>query len=106
MVWRGESVASAADVGYKRRQCTGFTLVEVLIVLAIMVAIIAILMPIGARQRQHAQLAAGAREVAEGLRLTRSRAVLGRSPATLLVDVREKLLRVAGAVAPEELPPG
>jgi general secretion pathway protein H len=106
MAWRGESAAKAAGVGDKRRQCTGFTLVEVLIVLAIIVAIIAILVPIGARQRQHAQLAAGAREVAEGLRLTRSRAILDSSPAAFLIDVRQNLFRVAGAATPEELPPG
>jgi general secretion pathway protein H len=106
MAWLGESLGRLAGVGVKRRQCTGFTLVEVLIVLAIMVAIIAILMPMGARQRQHAQLAAGAREVAEGLRLTRSRAILDSSPAAFLIDVRQNLFRVAGAAAPEELPSG
>jgi general secretion pathway protein H len=106
MAWRGESMASAAGVGEKRRQCTGFTLVEVLIVLAIMVAMIAILMPIGGRQRQHARLAAGAREVAEGLRLTRSRAILDSRPAAFLIDVRQNVFRVAGAAAPAELPPG
>ena len=106
MAWRGESMASVAGVGDKWRQCTGFTLVEVLIVLAIMVAIIAILVPIGGRPRQHAQLAAGAREVAEGLRLTRSRAILNSRPAAFLIDVRQNVFRVAGAAAPEELPPG
>jgi general secretion pathway protein H len=104
MAWRCESVATAAGIGDKRRQRAGFTLVEVLIVLAIMVAIIAILMPMGGRQRQHTQLAAGAREVAEGLRLTRSRAILDNRPAAFLIDVQKNVFRVAGAAAPEALP--
>jgi general secretion pathway protein H len=40
------------------------------------------------------------------LRLSRSRAILDNSPAAFLIDVRQNLFRVAGAAAPEELPPG
>jgi general secretion pathway protein H len=106
MVWRCESAATAASVRAERRGSAGFTLVEILIVLAIMVAVIAILIPMGGRQRQHAQLAAGARQVAEGLRLTRSRAILDNRPAAFLIDVQQDVFRVAGAAAPEALPLG
>ena len=48
----------------------GFTLIEILVVLAIMVILAAIVAPFGARPRERAALAKDAREIAEALRLT------------------------------------
>ena len=106
MTWPFDRAAIDEGVADGRRQCDGFTLIEVLVVLAIMVVVVAILIPIGGPQRQHAQLTAGARQIAEGLRLTRSRAILDNQSTAFLIDVRQDVFRAAGAAAPEALPPG
>jgi general secretion pathway protein H len=82
----------------------GFTLIEVLVVFAIMALIVGILMPLGARQRERAALASSARQIAAAMRLTRSRAVVENRPMAFLVDVQKDLYR-AGMAAPTALPP-
>jgi len=103
MTLRCEQTGHRRRAGF--RDCDGFTLIEVLVVLAIMVIVVAVVMPLGAGQREHAQIAASTRQVAEGLRLTRSRAILTDRTEDFLVDVNNDSFRAAGAVAPVTLPP-
>jgi len=84
----------------------GFTLIEILVVLAIMVVLAAVVAPFGARPRERAALAKDAREIAEALRLTRSRAIVTNRPMVFLVDVRQRLYRAGGATVPASWPSG
>lgn len=84
----------------------GFTLIEILVVLAIMVILVAVVAPFGARPRERAALAKDAREIAEALRLTRSRAIVTNRPMVFLVDVRQSVYRAGGSTAPASLPSG
>lgn len=102
MIWRYERTDRWRSAGLY--DCRGFTLIEVLVVLAIMVLVVAIVVPMGVGERAHARIAAGAHEIAEGLRLTRSRAILTDRAADFLVDVNTDTFRVAGAMAPVALP--
>lgn len=103
MIWRCRR-AAAPGGGRHGGAGRGFTLVEVLVVLAIMAFLAAVFMPLGARQRRHAELANDARRIAEALRLTRSRAILGNRALAFQVDVRHALYRAGGA--PVALPNG
>lgn len=84
----------------------GFTLLELVITLAIIALLLALVMPSGARQRERVELASSAREVAAALRLTRSRAILADRPAVFVVDLRRALYRAAGAKAAKPFPRG
>src|SRR6266851_4843445 len=65
----------------------GFTLIELVVVLAIVALLLAIVLPFGLHRRGHDELASGAREIAGALRLARSRAILVNRPASFVVDV-------------------
>jgi general secretion pathway protein H len=77
-----------------RRQ--GFTLVELLVVLAVAALVMTLVPPLLNGARAGAELTATAREIAAKLRETRSHAVrVGRSEV-FLVDVRSGAFRAAG----------
>lgn len=83
----------------------GFTLLELLIALAIAALLFVFVMPAGSRQRDHAELANAARAVAAGLRMTRLQAINAGSTAAFAVDVDRALYQPAGA-AREAMPRG
>lgn len=83
----------------------GFTLLELLIALAIAALLFAFVLPTGSRQRDHAQLANAARAVALGLRTTRIAAINAGRSAVFAVDIAHAAYRPAGA-AVQPLPPG
>ncbi len=83
----------------------GFTLVEMLVVLVIVALVMAVVPPLFAGGEARLELAASAREIAAGLRETRSLAIReGRSEA-FLVDGAAGLFR-AGAGPVRRLPQG
>jgi general secretion pathway protein H len=84
----------------------GFTLIELIVVLAIAALLVAVVMPFGAHRRDHDALASGAREIAASLRLARSRAILQDRPASFLVDVENGFYRPPGATASRPVPAG
>lgn len=84
----------------------GFTLLELMVALAIAALMLAVALPSGARQRQSAELASSARAVAAALRLTRSRAILADRPANFVVDLGHALYRADGRAAPQPFPRG
>ena len=83
----------------------GFTLLELLIALAIAALLFVFVVPTGSQQRDHAELANAARAVAAGLRMTRVQAISGGRAAIFAVDIDRALYRPAGA-ASEALPRG
>lgn len=83
----------------------GFTLLELLVALAIAALLFVFVLPAGSRQREHAQLANAARAVASGLRTTRIAAINAGRPAIFAVDIAHAAYRPAGSAA-QALPPG
>ena len=83
----------------------GFTLLELLIALAIAALLFVFIVPASSRQRDHAELANAARAMAAGLRMTRLQAINAGHPAAFAVDVDNALFQPAGA-AREALPRG
>ena len=84
--------APAADAGTQ-----GFTLLELLIALAIAALLFVFVVPAGSRQRDHGELANAARAMAAGLRLTRLEAVNAGRSAVFTIDVDHALYQPAGA---------
>lgn len=84
----------------------GFTLLELIVALAIAALVFAIVIPVGLHRNSHVTLQQSARDVATALNMTRSRAVVDNRPARFIVDVDHAAYRGADAKAPSKLPPG
>lgn len=84
----------------------GFTLLELIVALAIAALIFAVVIPVGLHRNSHVILQESARQVAAALRMTRSRAVVDNRAARFIVDTDHALYRGADAKAPSKLPPG
>jgi len=82
----------------------GFTLLELVVALAIAAMLFAVLLPTGAHQRQHAELANAARGVAEALKSTRTQAIMAGQPEAFTIDVQRALYRASGKAAVQPLP--
>lgn len=87
------------------RGVAGFTLLELVVALAIAALLFVFVVPSGARQRDHLELANAARTVAAALRTTRMQAINANAAAVFAVDVAHALYRPAGASA-QSLPRG
>ena len=82
----------------------GFTLLEVLVVLALLAMIYALVPPMVNIGGSTAELKAGARQVAAGLRKARSQAIVSRDEATLTLDVEARNFWLSGEGKPRSLP--
>lgn len=82
----------------------GFTLLEVLVALALLAMIYALVPPMINVGGSTAELKAGARQVAAGLRKARSQAIATRGEATLTVDVDGRRFWLSGEDKPRGLP--
>jgi general secretion pathway protein H len=82
----------------------GFTLLEVLVVLALLAMIYALVPPMINIGGSTAELKAGARQVAAGLRKVRSEAITQRDEATLTLNVEARNFVLSGEVKPRSLP--
>lgn len=69
---------------------------ELLVVLAIMVFVLAVVPPLVAAAFPGVELKGAARQVAAGLRTARERALAVRADATFEIDIEEHWFRVAG----------
>jgi general secretion pathway protein H len=88
------------------RAAAGFTLIEMLVVLAILALVIALVPPLLSGGQAEAQFTAAAHEIAAGLRETRSLAIrTGRTEAFTL-DLAAGTFRGAGADRAHHLPSG
>jgi general secretion pathway protein H len=84
----------------------GFSLLELIVALAIAALLFAVVVPTNSRRPGHIELASSAREVAAALRLTRSQAIAANRPMAVIVDVRNDVYRPPGALAPRPFPRG
>jgi general secretion pathway protein H len=82
----------------------GFTLLELLVVLALLAMAYALIPPMFSVGGSTAELKAGARQVAAGLRKARSQAIVSRSEATLTVNVESHSFVLSGDDKPRILP--
>ena len=82
----------------------GFTLLEVLVVLALLAMIYALVPPMINIGGSTAELKAGARQVAAGLRKVRSQAITNRDEETLTLNVEARNFLLSGEGKPRSLP--
>jgi len=85
---------------------SGFSLLELIVALAIAALLFALVMPTDSRRRGRIELASSAREVAAALRLSRSQAIAMNRPMAVVVDVENESYRVSSASAPRAFPHG
>ena len=86
-----------------RTRSAGFTLIEILIVMAIMGLVLAIFVGRGPAAHPVLDLRTAAANVAEQLRVARSRAIASDQPCAFVLDLAAHSFRVAGGPA-QKLP--
>ncbi|HSN20793.1 MAG TPA: GspH/FimT family pseudopilin [Usitatibacter sp.] len=88
------------------RKSAGFTLLELLVVLALAAVIYAVLLGVPLRGGTSADLKASARTLAAALRETQATAMATRHDATLTLDLESREFKVAGEKESRKLPSG
>ena len=81
----------------------GFTLIEILVVLAVMALMVGLIVSRGPVRSQRLETDAAARGVTAALRLARAQAIVQNRPVGVSVDVLAHSYRI-GAAAPQKLP--
>jgi general secretion pathway protein H len=74
----------------KRLAAAGFSLLEMLVVVAILALASALLMPMLERPSDTLRLEASARDLVGAMRLTRAAAIAGNAELALMIDVEER----------------
>ena len=87
-----------------QRRGSGFTLLEVLVVLVIGAVMYALILGVPFRGASVADLKAAARTLASGLRQAQAQAMVTRRDAVLTVDVESREYILAGETEPKGLP--
>lgn len=82
----------------------GFTLIEILVVLAILGLMAGLIVSRGPMRSQRLETDAAARSVAGALRLARAQAIAQNRPVEVSVDALGHMFRI-GAAVPQKLPP-
>jgi general secretion pathway protein H len=82
----------------------GFTLLEMIIVVAVMGLAFGLIVARGPMRSQAMEMHAAVSDVAQGLRLARSKAIATNSTARLTVDLRQPSFRIDNG-GPKPLPP-
>jgi general secretion pathway protein H len=78
---------------------SGFTLIEMLVCLAILAMLMAVFVPVGSGSRARAQLASSAHELAIALRETRDLALTTSRTETFAIDLSKRVYRAGEHVA-------
>ena len=94
------------DVFYTARFQGGFTLLELLIVLLILTLVLSVVPPLLSKAIPGTEMKAAARDIAAGLRFTRSQAITHREEANFHLNVEERYVKVAGKEKKHLLPKG
>lgn len=89
-----------------RRHRQGFTLLELIVVLAIAAVAVAVVPPLIAQAIPGTQLKGAAREVAAGLRYARNRALTSDEEAVLMLDIKGRKFSVSGRKRQYPIPDG
>ena len=84
----------------------GFTLIEILVVLAIAGLITALALPVMTGSQAKADARAAAREIAAGLRTTRNLAMTAGKPQAFLIDTATGTFRAGANGSPRRVPKG
>jgi general secretion pathway protein H len=84
----------------------GFSLLELILVMAIGAGVFAIVLGLAPRGASSADLKASARALASGLRQAQSTAMATRRDATLTVDMESREFKFTGDARPHTLPEG
>ncbi len=84
----------------------GFTLLEILVVLAIAGLITALALPVMSGSQAKADTRAAAREIAAGLRLTRELAMTGGATEAFRIDTAQGIYRAGSAKPSRRVPKG
>jgi len=84
----------------------GFTLLELMVVLAIAATMMTLVPPMISSALPGAQLKATSRQLAAGLRLARNRALIQREPASLVLDLAKRRYQVTGLGRSHTIPEG
>lgn len=101
---RGEAiVVNRSERANERRRRAGFTLFELLVVLALLGLVLALVPPLLSRGSAATELRIAAREVAAGLRQARSRAISRNGEIAVVIDVDKRAFRVDGDPRPRLL---
>lgn len=83
---------------------TGFTLLELLVVLTIAALLLALVPPLLSGSMDSAQFRSSARDVAAGLRVARSTAIVENRSVALVMDVEQRSFRLEGEPKVRQLP--
>src|SRR5438874_5370496 len=102
MIWRCERQAPARHGG--RGQEAGFTLIEVIVVLAVLAFALALIVGYKPPWSSGLGLRGTAAELASGLRLARSEAILRNRPIAFKIDLSDHHFQI-GTSAVRPLPP-
>jgi general secretion pathway protein H len=86
------------------RTSTGFTLLEIMVVLVLMVMVYALAAPMVSAGMPGTELKGAARQLAAGLRKARSQAVTQKQEAVLTIDVEQRRFDVSGDARTYPLP--
>src|SRR2546430_17407007 len=92
MIWRCERQAPARHGG--RGQDAGFTMIEVIVVLAVLAFALALIVGYKPRWSSGLGLRGTAAELASGLRLARSQAILQNRPLLFELDLPRPRFRI------------
>lgn len=84
---------------------SGFTLIEMLVVLVVLGVVVGVVVARGPARSQTLDLRAVAGEIAETLRVGRTRAIAGNRPVTFTIDLAQRRFFLDGT-APRPLPAG
>lgn len=90
----GLALSDQRDIEIRRVRQAGFTLLETLVVVTIMGLALGLIVTRGPMRSQALEMRAAVNDVAQGLRLARSKAIVSNSPARLTMDLAQHSFRI------------